>query len=553
MLLIYLCVRSDEPNEMLDHLCTDFIYTLPVDFDGSEWKNLLLLPDPLELFRTRNLKIRIHVSIPDYYLLTTSLSEMPYLLNYLNKLQSSSLIVMISQDTNPGVLQQVLNSYLSKMESMQLSISLPSNPYMIIRAYVDQGVVDSVDTVFTVLPQYYDTSSYIDQLLEYGIPVNKLVIGLASVLPSATLFCRDLFHWHPRRISNDQVVWTNPSKNGLDSEFKMFMGNQANDLFNSSNVRGLLLFDLDFDEPFNPICSLHKARFLRSVKAAISNQTISESVLPNISNEISHWESELDLNGSLGATIVYETSNQMEAYASYFDVIDAESLLASPIEHVVLGYDENGQIFDISQPSCIDDLPSVDILDNQIIKRYAIDTLVKNYVINNTILPNVLVFPDIETSDNAHPTFITWIQLLNSTTTTQIITNQTQMHMDSTSRFPGFDCSFLGWTFLSPRKVGDMWVKLTPMFLNEEITTAIPDLPSTTVELTTTTTTTTEIPTTTTQITTTEATTTTTQAATTPYVTFHPLISNNRKPHHRRDDHRTFLQELLLPIVPVSK
>ena len=429
------CFLTDGSNEMMDSLCTDFIYPLDID-DCSDWKNVTEL---LKNSRTRYPQIQFHVSVSDYYLLTTSSSEFSNLTNHLNLLQPSSVIVIVTQDTNPGILKHILTPYAA---IMTVSISFPSDHFYIARTLVNQGIIELVDLVFAILPRGWESSRYVVELSQQGVPTEKLVIGIPSILPSTSQFCSNLIDWHPKRMSTDQITWRNPNK--PSEEFQMFMGNQTTDLLLGSSVRNVMIFDLELRDPSNPICLWHKARFLRSVATHLSNLIVASENEPI---EVSHWESVADLSGRLGTTLIFD-NNQFEFFFSYFGIIDAATFLASPIEHVILGYDEEGQVFDIRQPSCGEELAPIEMLDD-IIKRYAIETVVKNYMETDTLLPNVLIFPD---SDSCYPTFISWVPIASD-----VFANVTSAPLDP---MPGASCFYCGFTYLSPRKIGDNWFKI---------------------------------------------------------------------------------------------
>jgi hypothetical protein len=531
---MYHLLNTDGSNEMMDNICTDFIYPLPTNIeDCDDWKSVTEL---LENSRTRYPQIQFHVSVSDYYLLTTSPSAFSNLTNHLDLLQPSSVIVIVSQDINPGILKHVLAPYAARMS---VSISFPSNNLYIGRTLVNQGIIELVDLVFTVLPQGWESSRYVIELSQGGVPAEKLVIGIPSILPSTNQFCNnDLTDWHPSRISNDQIIWRNVNK--INEEFQMFMGNQTTDLVLGSSVRNVLVFDQELENPSNPICFWHKARFLRSVATPVANLTVAtETELV----ELSHWESEADLSGRLRATLIFDTANEFEFFFSYFGITDAATFLASPIEHVILGYDKEGQVFDIRQPSCVEELVPIEMLDD-IIKRYAIETVVKNYVENGTNIPNILIFPDA--FESCYPTFISWVPIASD--------NFSSGNSNFTSpidRIPGFNCNYSGFTFQSPRKIGDKWLKIIlatePPFTATDVVTATAETtlqPQTTSAATLPASTSTSILPSTSTVRTDSATTTTTETPTTnkaleEIVTLiHRFVLNKRKNKARRTSRR---------------
>lgn len=115
---------------MASDVCTDVILNmaleLPYYFDWELFATHFA--DPNRHFRSFHPHLRIHISSVVRYLLTRSQADMFYLMEYLDKMNATSLNVVLSTDTNLSqlffLLEQLQN--LLHVKDVQLTITVPS-------------------------------------------------------------------------------------------------------------------------------------------------------------------------------------------------------------------------------------------------------------------------------------------------------------------------------------------------------------------------------------------------------------------------------------------
>ena len=426
---------------MLDELCTDILYRIPLDNKYSDWEFALRHLDPLTQFRQRYPNLRLHLSVPDYFLITTSTAEMAHLVAYLVKMQAVSLDVIVDPTINLGVLYHVLLSYrdiLPPGKQLSISVSHLVNPH----ALYEQGIIETVDKVYAIPPRMeiidptfpterkrgsllMDSLEFIRNFQNANIPPNKLVLGVLSAHISASLstdlstiptmaeICDgpEFSAWRPRRLEDDQLIWSNPKKNW---SFRMLMGNSVTDQICSVSPKDItfMIFDVSFSQPTNPVCSRHKDYFVQAVHQAITTGPRPQPREIEV-EQFPQWTTMG--GGRLGQILVYATEGEEEAFKNYFNITDDNSFLASPIEQVAIGYNSEGEIYDIYQDNC-DEEPALSSHLEHLVERYALETIISEADVYGSLLPpSILIFPGASNASavNFHhpaPILITWFQ-----------------------------------------------------------------------------------------------------------------------------------------------
>lgn len=418
---------KDEGDVMLDKVCTDVLYRIPLTNKFSDWEHSLQHLDPIADYRQRYPNIHFHVSIPDSFLMTTSSTEMARLVAYLVKMQAGSLDVILSRDTDLGVLFHVLLSYkniLPPGKQLSISISEARDPTDLVLF----GIIDSVDRVYA-FPSYLKENpfhrppvrisirDFASKLIEIGIPNSKLVIGVPSTIISVdnplvdpstipttyNSLCSSVTftEWIPRRSSTreDGYDWENPhEKWKLRTRMGLSITNDI-EYLHRMKIYGIGVFDLAFKRPVNPICSWHKDNFIQSVYQAINPQfSYNQQSATNEDLVLSpRWRM---IGGRLGRILVFAQQQDEDSYVNYFNITDDNTLMASPLDHIVLGYNDDGHVYNIYKPSCQpyhakpEDNNFIDSL-NYLVDRYSLETLIRHATVHGSLLPpSILIFPE---------------------------------------------------------------------------------------------------------------------------------------------------------------
>ena len=421
-------MRAEQEGLSLDELCTDALYRIPSAKQSSYWRHAVNFSDPVSKFRHRHPNLRLHLSFDDYFLKTTSPSEATRLITYLKKINSSGLDVVVNHRTNLAVLSLVLANYQRILYGNFLGLSITIDSLVDIRSLLDQGIVDLVDNVFFI-PSTLTRKDReeINTTRLNGLPTHKLVIGLPSVLyitaeqdrstiPSLVELCSNLNQWKPRIEFDDRVVWSNSEKNW---KFVMHMGKAVgNQMINNSSHAGILIFDVSFKLDGNPVCSRHKTLFMEAVRqtaARLGYGTGGRRVKRVVPAESLPAVPVVKLIGEgdrLGKILIFSTGNEDEQFRKYYSIYDEDTLLQSPVDHIILGYDDAGKIYDIYQqmPS---ELSQESIFNT--IHQYYIDKILGGGGGNafgavKLQPPSIIVYPD---AFGIHPIpiLVTWVRV----------------------------------------------------------------------------------------------------------------------------------------------
>lgn len=399
----------------------------------------------------------------DWYLITSAPFGMFKLLTFLQQDGFDGLNIAVSPTTNPGVLFYALNTfhdqYLAHFKlnrSLELSITVPSSWSSIITPEISD-LVDIILAVPSVTMAsepgtLIDDVAFVQRWKDSGVSPKKLIIGLPSVLYSGldqseenpnllNKTCKaninsgsNIIQWVPEHASQDQLVWKNPNEKW---NFWMLLGSSVENIVarHANNTAGFFLFDQEpfrhlNNDPKNPICVRHQTLFARAVRHVLNNMPNREqdapiSSLPNLDDG---WRIGSAIPSRLGKILAFLPSNGNESVAEflkYFQIRQDESLLSSPIERIVLGYDDNGNVYNLHKPRC-DELPSLSSIESvldDLVYRYLLGSVAKTA---NQPPPTVLIFPGSlinSTYTGLHPQvvpiLITWFKVLRS----QIIFN----------------------------------------------------------------------------------------------------------------------------------
>ena len=422
----------------------------------SDWEYSLKHSDPIADYRERYPDIRFQVSIPDSFLTTTSPTEMPRLVAYLIKMQAG-IDVMVDPNTDLGILYHTLMSFRDILPpGKQLSISLTdlSDP----KELVDRGIIDAVNLIH-IYPPYvlnesifmrdtpvkFDLVKIIDRFIQAGIRSRMLIVGITSTISSNDINAEpfsvttltdvcdsmEFTNWDLQRIEKDQFVWSNAENK--ESTYKSVMGGSIVDQVGTllrMKIYGIGIFDLPFQQPVNPICLALKNSVIHSVHQGLNaslqgRSTSSVSVkVPKVNPEFKVIGGQLVGGGRLGKILFFSEQNEEENYMEYFNITDDNTLISSPIEHIILGYSDEDQVFNIYQPRCKNQAKDswfIQYLEHLVVD-YSLETLLAEVHVDDTLLPpSILIFPGTFDSvkegnfDRVYPQIapilITWLRI----------------------------------------------------------------------------------------------------------------------------------------------
>lgn len=424
-------MRAEQEGLSLDELCTDVLYRIPSAKQSSYWRHAVNFSDPISSFRQRHPNLRIHLSFHDHFLKTTSPSEANRLITYLKKIDSSGLDVIVNSRTNLSVLSLVLANYQRILYNNFLGLSITLDSHVETLSLVERGIVDLVDNVFLV-PSTFKTEEHEDIGITglNGLLTRKLVIGLPSVtfvapneldrssIFSLTELCRDsnLAQWKPRIEIDDRVVWSNSEKKW---KFVMQMGkavgSQMTRINHNSSPTGILIFDVSFKLDDNPICSRHKTLFIDSVRqtaASLGYRTGGRRVKRVPKESATPVVKLMGEGDRLGKILIFATGDEDDQFRKYYSIYDEDTLLQSPVDHIILGFDDTGKIYDLYQ-QMPRELSQESIYKT--IHQYYIDKILGGgggdaFGAVKLHPPSIIVYPDAFGS-HPIPILVTWVRV----------------------------------------------------------------------------------------------------------------------------------------------
>ena len=429
-----MCAEKEDLS--LDELCSDVLYKVSLKKQSFYWENALNISNPVSSFRNRHPNLRLHISVHDSFLETKSLSEATSFISFLKKMNSSGLDVIVNPQTNLAVLSLVLLNYQNILFANFLGLSITVDSRVDINLMVEHGIQDLVDNIF-FLPNNIISNDNEDMSMTnvYGLSTNKLVIGLSSVvfvvpnledrskIPSFNELCNGsiLNQWKPRIQPDDQVMWKHSEKKW---KFAMQMGlavtNQMNRIHPNNSRAGILIFDVSFRIEDNPICSRHKTLFIDSLplREAVGGHGSGNNRKRRVKRDPTEplaitTKPQMKLieeDSRLGKVLVFAVGDEDEQFRKYYRIHDKDSLLQSPVDHIILGYDDSGKIYDLYQPMPRE-LSHESILNT--IHQYYVDKILgggggNTYGAVQLQPPNILVYPS---GNHPVPILVTWVRV----------------------------------------------------------------------------------------------------------------------------------------------
>ncbi|KAI9552131.1 hypothetical protein GHT06_022468 [Daphnia sinensis] len=427
-------VPLQEPEDvLLDEVCSDVLYRISSKSRNSYRRNSLYSSDPVSRFRKRHPKLPLQISIHDFLLEDVPSTGAVSLINFLKKMNASGLDVIINPKTNLAVLSQVLSSYQHSLFANSLGLSVTIDSRLDISSVIEHGIDGLVDNLFFVPSNLANIDhEEFNLTIVNALPKDKLVMGLPSVvfkiphsqdpssIPSFTELCRgsNLKQWKPKIKDDDQVIWSHPEKQW---KFSMKTGRAVIKQMNNNDLRtaGVLLFDVPFRlERSNPICSRHKTLFIDSLRQAarkLGYATEGQRVKRALEGSVSAARPGMKLtrkSSRSGKILIFAVGDEDEQFRKYYSIHDEDTFLDSPVDNVVLGYDDSGKIYDIYQQ-----MPrelSQQSLFNAI-HQYFVDKILGGGGGNifgavQVHPPNILVYPDAF-AKHPVPILVTWVRV----------------------------------------------------------------------------------------------------------------------------------------------
>jgi len=369
---------------------------------------------PIISFRQQYSNVRLHISISDSIL--AAISDPINLISYLSTTQSASLNVVISPWTNISVLKMLLNSYQKILNDNYFGLTVSIDSKSDIDAFIQERVIESVDYVFFI-PSNYDISDKERSRILNELPTSKLVMGLSSVvfnidtvtttIPSYSKLCQNLQEWKPEIMEEGQIRWSHPNKSW---SFWMRMGPSVEEEVNELRrwgVAGIVIHDISLEPQVNPTCAKHREFFLQSIRRASTIHVVNP-----LNVRVKRAESK---SSRLGKVLIFAVGDEEEKFKKYYSVADNDSLLnsTSPVNHIVLGYDGSGRIYDIYQQ-----MPSQLSTESifRTIHLYYIDQLISGslgpFAGAELPPPSIIIYPDAS-GTHPIPILITWVRMRN--------------------------------------------------------------------------------------------------------------------------------------------
>lgn len=428
-----MCAEKEDLS--LDEVCSDVLYKIPLKKQSLFWQNAVNASDPVSSFRHRHPALRLYLSVHDSFLATVSLSEATFLVTFLKKMNSSGLDVIVNPETNLAVLSSVLHNYQQMLSGNSFGLSITVDSRVDISQIAEHGIEGLVDNIFFV-PNTVTSKDH----EEINIPsvnelsANKLMNGLSSVvfvvpesekrsnIPSFSELCSgsNLNQWKPKIQPDDQVVWKHSEKKW---KFAMQMGlavaNQMKKIRRNNSRAGILLFDVPFRFEDNPICSRHRTLFIDSLREALGRngygtgrRRVKRDPTESLALTTKPQMKLIGESSQLGKVLVFAVGDEDEQFRKHYRIHDEDSLLKSPVDHIVLGYDDSGTIYDIYQPMPRE-ISQASILNT--IHRYYVDKILGGgggNVFGAVQLhpPNILVYPEAS-GNHPVPILVTWVRV----------------------------------------------------------------------------------------------------------------------------------------------
>lgn len=429
-------VLHTEPEDvLLDEVCSDVLYRISSKTRNSYRRNSLNSSDPVSRFRQRHPKLPLQISIHDFLLEDTPSAGATSLITFLKKINASGLDVIVNPKTNLAVLSQLLSNYQQSMSDNSLGISVTIDSRLDISSIIKHGIDGLVDSLFFVPSNLANKDHEEFNLTTINaLPKNKLVMGLPSVvfkiphsqdhssIPSFTELCQssNLKQWKPKIKDDDQVIWSHPEKQW---KFSMKMGRavikQLSKIHNKSLRTGILLFDVPFRLERNPICFRHRSLFIDSLRQAArtlgyatGGQRVKRAQEEAIASAARPGMKLTGKASRLGKILIFAVGDEDEQFRKYYSVHDEDTFLDSPVDNVVLGYDDSGKIYDIYQ-QMPRELSQQSIFNT--IHQYFVDKILgggggKVFGTVQVHPPNILVYPDAF-AKHPVPILVTWVRV----------------------------------------------------------------------------------------------------------------------------------------------
>lgn len=350
-------------------------------------------------------------------------------------MNASGLDVIVNPKTDLADLSQALSNYKQILLENLLGLSVTIDNGLDISSIIRHGIDGLVDNLFFV-PSNLTKRNHkeFDMTIVNALPTDKLVIGLPSVrfdiphlqdrssIPSFTELCHgsNLKQWKPKIKVDDQVIWSHPDKSW---KFSMEMGravtNQLSKIHQKSLRTGILLFDVPFRLKHNPVCLRYRTLFIDSLRQAartlLGHETGGNRAKRDLEESFasaSRPGMKVTSKGSrIDKILIFAVGDEDEQFRKYYSV-DEDTILDSPVENVVLGYDDSGKVYDIYQQ-----MPrelSLQSIFNTI-HQYFVDKIFGGGGGNifgavQVHPPNILVYPDVF-GKHPVPILVTWVRV----------------------------------------------------------------------------------------------------------------------------------------------
>ena len=288
-----------------------------------------------------------------------------YLIHHLTKLGAVGLDVIVNPETDVDKLQSFLKLYQPILNENYLSLTLTTIGTNLL-PLIDRGIIDLVDNIFYVQTQIMElgtidwhhhllsnVTNISNQLVSRNMPFRKFIIGLPTVLLSC---------------AKESTV----EKHEPELDFRLPLVEEIAELMDeldSFEFGGVLLFDIDFNMMTGPVCLRCHLFFIGTVWQA-------ESQRRSISNRVKRSSEDLNNDMMIGPTLQLQHSDQgskrkILIFSGKRVQEEDEFQKISPANHIVLGYDRQGNIYDIYHrlPEGISLDPIVNIVNRHSLHR----------------------------------------------------------------------------------------------------------------------------------------------------------------------------------------